>query len=116
MLPEEVRRRAQETRAVAPKLVKESGQLQDRADVLMREAEVAVAALRAAMKPSAVDALRHVIRSKLRDGNLPYDDIPATIPGRPGRPLGVWRLRSCRHESHFDDGCHQTGVAALGSA
>jgi hypothetical protein len=84
MLPEEVRRRAQETRAVAQKLVKESGQLQDRADVLMREAEVAVAALRAALKPSAVEALRHVIRSKLRDGNLPYDDIPATIPGRPG--------------------------------
>jgi hypothetical protein len=84
MLPEEVRRRAQETRAVAQKLVKESGQLQDRADVLMREAEVAVAALRDAMKQSTTEALRDVIRSKLRDGILPYDDIPATIPGRPG--------------------------------
>ena len=84
MLPEEVRRRARETRAVTQKLVKQSSQLQDCADVLMREAEVGVAALRAAMKQSASEALRLVIRSKLRDGSLPYDDIPATIPGRPG--------------------------------
>ena len=84
MLPEEMRRRAQETRAVALKLVKESGQLQDRADVLMREAEVAMAALRAVMKQSASEALRLIIRSGLRDGSLPYDDIPATIVGRPG--------------------------------
>jgi hypothetical protein len=84
MLPAEVRRRAQEARAAAQKLVKESGQLQDRADVLMREAEVAVAALRAAMKQSASEALRLIIRSGLRDGSLPYDDIPATIVGRPG--------------------------------
>jgi hypothetical protein len=85
MLPEEVRRRARETRTAAQKLVRRSGQLQDRvADVLMHETEVALAALRAAMKESAAEALRLVIRSKLRDGRLPYDDIPATIPGRPG--------------------------------
>ena len=84
MLPAEVRRRAQETRAAAQKLVKESGQLRDEADVLMREAEVAVAALRAAMKQSASEALRRVIRFKLPDGRLPYDDIPPTIPGGPG--------------------------------
>jgi hypothetical protein len=84
MLPDEVRRRAQETRTASQKLVTQSGQLQDMADVLMREAEVALAALRAAMKESASEALRHVIRFKLRDGSLPYDDVPATIPGRPG--------------------------------
>ena len=84
MLPAEVRRRAQEARAAAQKLVKESGQLRDTADVLMREAEVAVAALRAAMKQSASEALRRVIRSRFRDGSLPHDDIPAAIPGRPG--------------------------------
>jgi hypothetical protein len=66
MLPEEVRRRAQETRAAAQKLVKQSGQLRDTADVLMREAEVAVAALRAAMRQSASEALRHAISSTYR--------------------------------------------------
>jgi hypothetical protein len=84
LLPEEVRRRARETRAAAQKLAKQSSQLCDTAAVLMREAEVTVAALRAAMKESTAEALRLVIRSKLRDGSLPYNDIPATIPGRPG--------------------------------
>ena len=84
MLPAEVRRRAQEIRAASQKLAKQSGQLHGQADVLMREAEVALAALRDAMKQSASEALRHVIRSRLRDGSLPHDDIPATIPGHPG--------------------------------
>jgi len=39
MLPGEVRRRAREARAAAQRLVKNSHQLSDRADVLMREAE-----------------------------------------------------------------------------
>src|SRR5215831_8034262 len=43
MLPEEVRRRAQDVRDVARRLVKESQQSRDRADVLMREAEAAIA-------------------------------------------------------------------------
>jgi hypothetical protein len=46
VLPSEVRRRAREARAAARMLVKESHQATDRADVLMREAEAAVAALR----------------------------------------------------------------------
>jgi hypothetical protein len=50
MLPEEVRLRAQEARAAARRLVKESGQLHDQSDVLMREAEIATAALRATMR------------------------------------------------------------------
>jgi hypothetical protein len=84
MLPAEVRRRAQEAREAARKLVKESGQIRDRADVLMREAEVALVALRDAMKQSAFESLRRIIRVKLREGSLPHHGIPPTIPGRPG--------------------------------
>ena len=46
LLPEHVRRVARAARDTARILVKESRQLQDNADVLMREAEAAVAALR----------------------------------------------------------------------
>jgi hypothetical protein len=42
VLPVEVRRRARAARAAAQRLVKQSAQLCDRADVLMREAEVAI--------------------------------------------------------------------------
>ncbi len=83
ILPAEVRRRAHEIRAASQRLAKENGQLPDHADE-MREAEVALAALRDAMKESASEALRGVIRSKLRDGSLPCDRIPPTIPERPG--------------------------------
>jgi hypothetical protein len=50
VLPGEVRRRACEARAAAQRLVKNSHQLSDRADVLMREAEAAIAALRETMR------------------------------------------------------------------
>src|SRR5262249_47539282 len=50
MLPEEVRRRAQGVRDVARRLVKQSHQLSDRADVLTYEAEAAMAALRETMQ------------------------------------------------------------------
>ena len=80
MLPAEVRRRAQEIRAASQQLMKQSGELTDRADVVMREAE----ALRDAMKRSAFEGLRHIIRVKLRNRSLPHDGIPSTIPGRPG--------------------------------
>ena len=49
MLPGEVRRKAREARAAARRLVKES-QLSDQADVLTREAEAAIAALRETMR------------------------------------------------------------------
>ena len=49
-LPAEVRWKAREARAAARQLVKESDQLQDRADVLMRDVEAAFAALREAMQ------------------------------------------------------------------
>ena len=50
ILPEEVRRRAQEVRDAACKLVKQGVELSDRADVLIREAEAANAALRETMR------------------------------------------------------------------
>jgi len=50
LLPGEVRRSAREARAAARRLVKQSHELSDRADVLMREAEAAIAALRETMK------------------------------------------------------------------
>jgi hypothetical protein len=46
MLPGEVRRRSWEARATARWLVKHSRELSDNADVLMREAEAAIASLR----------------------------------------------------------------------
>src|SRR5262245_40517572 len=80
MLPATVRRRAQETRAAAQQLVKQSNQLYDRPDVLLREAE----ALRDALKRSAPEALRRLIQVKLRDGSLPHDKGSAILPGRRG--------------------------------
>jgi galactokinase len=50
MLPEEVRQRAREVRDAARRLVKHSSELRDHADVLMREAEAAIAALRETMR------------------------------------------------------------------
>ena len=50
MLPAEVRRRAPAAREAARSLVKQSGQLNDRADVLLREAEAALYALRDTMR------------------------------------------------------------------
>jgi len=49
-LPEEVRQASRAVRDVARRLVKQSDQLRDHADVLMREAEAAIAALHATMR------------------------------------------------------------------
>jgi len=52
MLPVVVRRRAHAAREAARNLVKQSHQLSDAADVLLREAEVALHALRETMRQS----------------------------------------------------------------
>ena len=49
VLPDEIRRRAEDARRTARRLIKDNRQLADRADVLMREAEAAIAALRETM-------------------------------------------------------------------
>ena len=64
LLPSEVRRRAREARAAARRLVKESHQISDRADVLTREAEVALADHRTLLRHAraALDALRETLQ------------------------------------------------------
>ena len=54
MLPAEVRRRAQAAREAARNLVKQSGQLSDRVDVLLREAEAALYALRDTIRQAPI--------------------------------------------------------------
>lgn len=62
MLPVEVRRRAQAAREAARSLVKQSGQLNDRADVLLREAEAALYALRDTMRKAPARSAGSLIR------------------------------------------------------
>ncbi len=63
MLPVEVRRRAQAAREAARSLVKQSHQLSDAADVLLREAEAALHALRDTIRQaptlSAISETKH---------------------------------------------------------
>jgi len=54
MLPVDIRRRAQVAREAARSLVKQSHQLSDAADVLLREAEAALHALRETMRQSPI--------------------------------------------------------------
>lgn len=81
MSPDTMRRKARETRETSRRLVKRSDELMSRADLLVREAEVAVAALRDAIQESAPEALRLLIRARLRDGGLPRDGLSAPSPG-----------------------------------
>jgi hypothetical protein len=71
--------------------VKQAPELRDQADLLMRQAEVAAAAWRDAVKTSTAEALRRLIQAKLSDGSLPLVDIRDAIvgfraTGRPVRP------------------------------
>jgi len=50
MLPDEIRLRAQEAREAARRAAKDSAQLRDQGDALIREAEAAIAALRETMR------------------------------------------------------------------
>jgi hypothetical protein len=59
---EEARLRAREVRNAVLRLVKANDQLHDRADVLMREAEVTATELRDAMKQSSSEGLWHLSR------------------------------------------------------
>ena len=70
MLPAEIRRRAQEARDAARHLVKQSQQLRDNADVLIREAEAAL----------------HTLRATLR---RPPARIPPSETKQSGRPIGL---------------------------
>jgi hypothetical protein len=77
--PDDQRRRARETREAAQRLVKQAHELRDRAEVLMREAEVAAAALRESARQSVTEAVRRLIRAKLRSRALPRDATPTSL-------------------------------------
>ena len=79
---------------MARSLVKQARDLRDRADVLMREAEVSMTQLRDTTNQSAAEALRHLVRAKLHDGSLPRDEIVEPITGAPGDGS---RCRACEH-------------------
>jgi len=73
MLPVAVRRRAQVARAAAQRLVQQSGQLSDRADVLLRAAEAALYALRDTMRqPPSRSGTKHPGRQI----SLPHHVLP----------------------------------------
>jgi hypothetical protein len=79
LLPSEVRRRAREARAAAKRLVKESQQVSDRADVLAREAEATLAANRPLMRDARVTlaALREtMVRSAKAQALVGMPDEP----------------------------------------
>jgi hypothetical protein len=79
MLPAEVRRRAQEARAAAQHLVKESQQLRDNEHGLMREAEAALHALRATLR-------RPPTRSGERSHVCPMTSSPGTSRSETASP------------------------------
>ena len=101
VLPEEVRRRAREVRDIARRLVKDSQQSSDRADVLMREAEAATAALRETIQRlaeartlvgmPAEPRLHEQAREAIRSGRLPAcpPDRRLTQHGRSGAACPV---------------------------
>ena len=82
--PEVLRRRARDAREAARSLVKHARELRERADVLMREAEVNVTQLRETTNQSASEALRRLVQAKLHEGSLPRSEISEPIPGGPG--------------------------------
>ena len=93
MLPAEVRRRAQEARDAARHLVKQSQQLRDNADVLIREAEAALHALRATLRrPPTRIATEHPGRQKIM--RLSYHVLPThlQIGDRFSDETGEWKI------------------------
>ena len=96
ILPAEIRQRAQEAQEVSRRLVKQSHQLSDRADVLTREAEAAISALRETMQRLAETGTvvgmpdeprrREQARDAILSGRLPArpPDRNVTQHGRSG--------------------------------
>src|SRR5262249_44352056 len=97
LLPAEVRRRAQEARDAARHLVKQSQQLQDSADVLIREAEAALHALRATLRrPPARISPSETKPSGRQIGLLSYNVLPRALQvgDRFSDETGEWEVAS----------------------
>jgi hypothetical protein len=90
MLPAAVRGRAQAAREAARSLVKQSGQLNDRADVLLREAEAALYALRDTMRKAPARSAGSQIRL------FSYDVLPnyLQVGDRFSDEMGEWEVAS----------------------
>ena len=87
--PDGLRRRARDTREIAQRLVKQAYELRDRAEVLMREAEVSAAALRESARQSVAEAVRRLIRTKLRSQTLPREATPTSLRPDDGATCGA---------------------------
>ena len=97
LLPAEVRRRAQEARDAARHLVKQSHQLRGNADVLIREAEAALHALRATLRrPPARITTSETTQTGRQIGLLSYHVLPINlqIGDRFFDETGEWEVAS----------------------
>jgi hypothetical protein len=97
LLPAEVRHRAQEARDAARYLVKQSHQLRDNADVLIREAEAALHALRATLRrPSARSATSGTKHSGQQIRLVSYHVLPQhlQVGDRFSDETGEWEVAS----------------------
>jgi len=97
MLPVEVRRRAQAAREAARSLVKQSHQLSDAADVLLREAEAALHALRDTIRQAPT--LSAISETKHHGGQirlLSYHVLPMhlQVGDRFSDETGEWKIAS----------------------
>jgi hypothetical protein len=100
MLPAEVRRRAQEARDAARQLVKQSQQLRDNADVLIREAEASLHALRATLRrPLARSATSETKYSERQIRLVSYHVLPGhlQVGDRFSDETGEWEVTSRPH-------------------
>ena len=100
MLPAEVRRRAQEARDAARQLVKQSQQLRDNADVLIREAEASLHALRATLRrPLARSATSETKHSERQIRFVSYHVLPGhlQVGDRFSDETGEWEVTSQPH-------------------
>ena len=102
LLPGEVRRRAEAARDAARSLVKQSHQLSDRADVLMREAEAAIHALRNTLRQAQIlSANRETKHPERQIRLLSYHVLPMhlQVGDRFSDETGEWEVASRPHST-----------------
>jgi len=96
MLPVEVRRRAHAAREAARRLVKESHELSDAADMLLREAEAALHALRDTMRKAPTRAARETRQQGAQIELRSYHVVPMRLQvgDRITDESGEWEIAS----------------------
>src|SRR5215813_3028520 len=109
LLPAEVRRRAQEARDAARHLVKQSQQLRDNADVLIREAEAALHALRTILRRPPARITTSETTQTGRQIRLPsYHVLPRhlQVGDRFFDETGEWEVASRPYSTAGGQGIH----------